>query len=71
MLILTRRPGESVIITLEDGTEINIVTLEVNGNQVRTGYIAPLNVKVNRQEIHDRIKKEKEQEQEQEQERAA
>jgi carbon storage regulator len=60
MLVLTRRPGESVIITLEDGTEINIVTLEVNGNQVRTGYTAPLNVKVNRQEIHDRIKQEKE-----------
>jgi len=54
MLILTRRVGE----TLNIGENITVTVLAVNGNQVRLGTDAPKDVKVNRQEIHERIQKE-------------
>ncbi len=50
MLILTRRPSESIIIN----DNITITVLGVKGNQVRLGICAPDNVKVNREEIYNR-----------------
>ena len=35
MLILTRRPGETLIIELPNGKQIDVTVLEVKGNQVR------------------------------------
>jgi carbon storage regulator len=55
MLILTRRPNESLMI----GTEITVTVLVVKGNQVRLGVDAPKNVTVHREEIFDRIKADK------------
>ena len=49
MLILTRRPEESVII---DG-DIKIKILSVNGNQVRIGFEAPEEVIIVREELLD------------------
>jgi len=49
MLILTRRPEESVII---DG-DIKIKILSVNGNQVRIGFEAPEEVVIVREELLD------------------
>jgi carbon storage regulator len=46
MLILTRRPYQAVII----GAEIQIKVLDVIGDRVRFGIIAPREVKVLRQE---------------------
>lgn len=54
MLILTRRPGETVMI----GSEVTLTVLGVKGNQVRIGINAPKNVPVHREEIYDRIKRE-------------
>lgn len=54
MLILTRRPTETVMI----GDDITITVLEVRGNQVRIGINAPKNVAVHREEIYERIKNE-------------
>jgi carbon storage regulator len=51
MLILMRRVGESVVIA----ENINIVVLEINGNQVKLGIDAPKDVPVHREEIHKRI----------------
>lgn len=48
MLILTRKPGQSVHI----GDEIKINIIEVKGNQVRIGVDAPRNVSVHREEIY-------------------
>lgn len=50
MLILTRRPGE----TLKIGDNIEVTVMEVNGNQVRIGINAPRNVAIDRQEIRVR-----------------
>jgi carbon storage regulator len=53
MLVLSRRPGEAIIIE----TQIKIVVLEVQGNRVRLGISAPENVRVARQEVRERISK--------------
>jgi carbon storage regulator len=47
MLILTRRPGESIQV----GDEIEISVLEIRGNQVRLGINAPADVLVLRSEL--------------------
>jgi len=61
MLILTRRIGESIIIS----KSIKITILRSAGNQVRVGIEAPQEIEVHREEIFERIlekheKKEKE-----------
>jgi carbon storage regulator len=58
MLILTRRPGETLVMKTESGELINVTVLGVKANQVRIGVEAPKTVAVNREEIH--IKKEAE-----------
>jgi carbon storage regulator CsrA len=55
VLILTRRPNETLVI----GTEITVTVLGVKGNQVRIGVNAPKNVSVHREEIFERINAEK------------
>lgn len=54
MLILTRKPSETVMI----GNDITITVLGVKGNQVRIGIKAPKNVAVHREEIYQRIRAE-------------
>jgi len=51
MLILTRRPGESVMI----GDNISVRVIEVKGAQVRIGIEAPKDIAVHREEIYERI----------------
>ncbi len=58
MLILTRRPGESIIIELPTGQQIQVVVLGVKGNQVRIGTEAPKEIAVHREEIAQRIREE-------------
>ena len=55
MLILTRRPGEKLII----GNDKTITILQVKGNQVRLGIDAPNDVQVHREEVYQRIQREK------------
>jgi carbon storage regulator len=51
MLILSRRPGESVKI----GDEVTVTVLDVRGSHVRLGFTAPPNVAVHREEVFERI----------------
>ena len=53
MLILTRRPVESIYI----GEEVTVTVLGVVGNQVRFGIEAPRSVVIDRAEIHERKKR--------------
>jgi carbon storage regulator len=48
MLVLTRRPAESVMI----GDEVVVTVLEVRGDVVRLGINAPRAVQVHREEIY-------------------
>lgn len=56
MLLLTRRPGEKLIIN----DNVTVTVLSIKGNQVRIGIEAPRDVKVHREEIYERIVKERE-----------
>ena len=51
MLILSRRPGESVKI----GDEVTVKVLGIRGVQVRLGFEAPRDVAVHREEIYLRL----------------
>lgn len=54
MLILTRTAGEMIKI----GNDIEVRVMAVNGGQVRIGITAPKNVRVDREEVAERIRRE-------------
>lgn len=54
MLVLTRKVHQSIVI----GDEIEVVVLEVRGEQVRLGIRAPRDVTVHRKEIYEQIQDE-------------
>lgn len=58
MLILTRRPGEALVMQTGSGEVIKVVVIENRGNQVRVGVIADSKVSVDREEIYLRKKSE-------------
>jgi carbon storage regulator len=47
MLILTRRPGETILI----GENIKITVLDVDRNQIRIGIDAPKKIDIVREEL--------------------
>ena len=51
MLVLTRYIDESIIIN----DNIKITVLDIQGNQVRLGIEAPIDVDVHREEIYEKI----------------
>jgi carbon storage regulator len=54
MLIITRRPGEKIML----GDDIVIEVIEVSGSSVRVGIAAPKSVAVYREEIWRAVKEE-------------
>lgn len=54
MLVLTRKVHQSIVI----GDEVEVVVLEVRGEQVRLGIKAPKTVSVHRKEIYEQIHEE-------------
>jgi carbon storage regulator len=54
MLVLTRKPGQSIMIG--DGVEVQV--LSVAGEKVRLGITAPRDVSIFRDEVYDRIESE-------------
>jgi carbon storage regulator len=54
MLVLTRRPGESITI----GDEIIVTVVSASGGQVRLGITAPRTVQVLREEIYRAMQEE-------------
>ena len=51
MLVLTRKVHQSIVI----GEGIEVVVLEVRGEQVRLGIRAPKDVTVHRKEVYQQI----------------
>jgi len=51
MLILTRRPGESIMIEIPAGERIEVTVLGVKGNQVRIDTDAPAEFSNLREEL--------------------
>jgi len=54
MLIITRRPGEKVML----GDDIVLHVMEIVGNSVRVGIQAPRSLPVYREEIWEAVKEE-------------
>lgn len=54
MLVLTRKVNQSIVI----GDDIEVVVLEVRGEQVRIGVRAPKAIAVHRKEIYEQIRQE-------------
>lgn len=54
MLVLARKINESIMI----GDDIEIVIIDIKGDQVKLGIKAPQSVAVHRKEIYDEIQKE-------------
>ena len=50
MLVLSRRVGESIVIN----DDIRVTVIEVKGGKMRLGITAPEEVRIDRQEIHER-----------------
>ena len=57
MLILTRKIGEALVID----KDVTVTVMGIKGTQIRIGVDAPRDIKVNREEIHNRIAQEQEQ----------
>jgi carbon storage regulator len=55
MLVLTRKPGQSIMIG--DGVEVQV--LSVAGEKVRLGISAPRDVSIFRNEVYERIESER------------
>ncbi len=53
MLVLTRRKGESIMVGIAGGVEIEII--ELRGDRVRIGITAPPEIAVHRREVYEAI----------------
>lgn len=53
MLVLTRRPGESIVI----GDNITLTVVEVQGDRVKIGIAAPKDVTVLRGELLEELRR--------------
>lgn len=58
MLILNRRPGQEIDITLTDGRHVRVGISSVRLNQARVYVVAPKDISVDRAEIRERKLKE-------------
>ncbi len=54
MLIITRKPGEKIML----GDDIVVEVIEVSGSSVRIGIAAPKSIPVYREEIWSAVKEE-------------
>ncbi|MBC7853976.1 MAG: carbon storage regulator CsrA [Pirellulaceae bacterium] len=55
MLVLSRKRDESIII----GKNIVLTIVDIRGDKVRLGIVAPSTVPVHRKEVHDALQRER------------
>ena len=51
MLVLSRKKGEAIVIN----NDVVITVVEIRGDKVRLGIVAPKDVPVHRQEVYEAI----------------
>ncbi len=51
MLVLSRKKNESIVIN----NDITVTVVEIRGDKVRLGIVAPKEIPVHRQEVYDAI----------------
>ncbi len=52
MLVLSRKPGEEIVVA----GNIRVTVVSVKGDRVRIGVAAPMGIPVDRKEVHERRK---------------
>lgn len=52
MLVLTRKIGEDIVI----GGNIRLTISSIDGGKVRLGIVAPRDIDIHREEVHNRIR---------------
>lgn len=52
MLKISRHAEQSVVLTMPDGRTIKIKVLKTGRTKVHLGFQAPLDVRINRDEVH-------------------
>lgn len=57
MLVLSRQRDESIVI----GDNVQITIVDIRGDKVRLGIIAPTEISVHRKEVYDAIQRENKQ----------
>jgi len=55
VLVLSRKPQESIKIKLDDGRMIDITIIDIRGDKCRIGITAPEEIPVHRSETWDKI----------------
>lgn len=51
MLVLSRKKNASVVIN----NDVTVTVVEIRGDSVRLGFVAPREVPINRTEVHEKI----------------
>lgn len=54
MLVLSRQKDETIMI----GTDVEVTVVDIRGDKVRLGVIAPKSIAVHRKEVYDDIRRE-------------
>ena len=54
MLVLTRKPGETLML----GEDIQVKIVSIDGDQVKIGIEAPRSLKIYRREVYEAIQQE-------------
>ncbi len=54
MLVLSRQRDESIII----GDNVQVTVVDIRGDKVRLGIVAPTEISVHRKEVYDAIQRE-------------
>lgn len=58
-LILTRRPGETIVVKTPSGEIVEFTVVGTNGPQARLAIDAPKHTSIDRREIYERKQREK------------
>lgn len=59
MLVLSRAKYETCVIVLPDGREVEVKYLEIKQGKVRLGFTAPVDIKIHRSEVMERVREER------------
>jgi carbon storage regulator len=51
MLVLSRKAGQRIVV----GQNIVVTVLDVRGDRVKLGFVAPNDVSIHREEVHRRV----------------
>lgn len=54
-LVLSRKCNEEVVATASNGETITVRVVELRGDKVRLGFVAPSSVRLHRREVQDAI----------------